>query len=101
MLDYDNDGFLDIYVTNYGDWLSRGPSPGRHLRKGSGFMRRRATIKTVKHFFYHNNGNMTFTNVYDKVITTEQEVVDGEDPRRRCGVPEPRDDGHGFRRGGG
>ncbi len=32
--------------------------------------------QTVKHLFYHNNGNRTFTNVFDKVITAEKDVED-------------------------
>ena len=55
------------------------------------------TIKTVKHLFYHNNRNGTFTDVLDKVITREHEV---EDPatktKKKVRRPEPRDDGHGF-----
>ena len=70
MLDYDNDGFLDIYVTNYGRWNY----PEDHHRVGDAEKKvwlysSPRTIKTVKHLFYHNNGNRTFTNVYDKVIT--------------------------------
>jgi enediyne biosynthesis protein E4 len=98
MLDYDNDGFLDIYVTNYGRWNY----PEDHHRVGDAKKKvwlysSPRTIKTVKHLFYHNNGNLTFTNVLDKVITTEQDV---EDPvtktKTKVRVPKSRDDGHGF-----
>ena len=98
MLDYDNDGFLDIYVTNYGRWNY----PEDHNRVGDAqkkvwlYSSPRA-IKTVKHFFYHNNRNRTFTNVLDKVITVEHDV---EDPvtktKKKERRPEPRADGHGF-----
>ena len=98
MLDYDNDGYLDIYVTNYGSWNY----PEDHHRVGDAEKKvwlysSPRTIKTAKHLFYHNNGNLTFTDVYDKVITAEKDVEgpqdQGQDPMR---VPKPRDDGHGF-----
>jgi hypothetical protein len=111
MLDYDNDGDLDIYVTNYGRWVY----PEDHhlvgdLQKKIYLYSSPRTIKTVKHMFYRNNGNLTFTDVYDKVITVEKEVVTGQkeevDPKtkekktieikEKKRVPKPRDDGHGF-----
>ena len=71
MLDYDNDGFLDIYVANYGRWIY----PEDHHQVGDTEKKiwlysSPRTIKTVKHLFYHNNGNGTFTDVLDKVITS-------------------------------
>jgi hypothetical protein len=110
MLDYDNDGDLDIYVANYGRWHY----PEDHVTVGDKEKRiflysSPRTIKTVRHQFYRNNGDLTFTDVYDKVITVEKEVVvqkEEVDPqtkakktvevKERKRVPHPRDDGHGF-----
>ena len=110
MLDYDNDGYLDIYVSNYGRWNY----PEDHHRVGDlekkiWLYSSPRTIKTVKHLFYRNNGNLTFTDVYDKVITVEKDEVSARRRRstrrpsrrrrwtsRRKRVPNPRSDGHGF-----
>ena len=98
MLDYDNDGFLDIYVTNYGRWIY----PDDHHPVGDKehkvwLYSSPRTIKTVRHLFYHNNKNRTFTDVLDKVITAEEDV---EDPATKTMTkvrrPKARDDGHGF-----
>ncbi len=111
MLDYDNDGNLDIYVANYGRWHY----PEDHTIVGDREKKiflysSPRTIHPVKHMFYRNNGNLTFTDVYDKVITVEKEVVVGQkeeidpatkvkktvDVKERKRLPNPRDDGHGF-----
>jgi hypothetical protein len=98
MLDYDNDGYLDIYVTNYGRWNY----PEDHRRVGDiekkiYLYSSPRTVKTVKHLLYHNNGNRTFTDVLDKVITVEQEVDDpATSTKKKVWRPQPRSDGHGF-----
>jgi hypothetical protein len=50
--DYDNDGYLDIYVANYGNNTD-----------GS-------TYISEPNILYHNNGNGTFTNVTEKLGVT-------------------------------
>ena len=93
MLDYDNDGFLDIYVTNYGRWIY----PEDHHQVGDNEKKiwlysSPRTIKTVKHLFYHNNRNRTFTDVFDKVITigAARWKTRRPRPRRRCAARAPR-----------
>jgi len=98
MLDFDNDGYLDIYVSNYGRWIY----PDDHKRVGDEKKKvwlytSPRSIKMVKHLFFRNNRNLTFTDVYDRVITVEKEVEDPKtNEKKRARVPEPRNDGHGF-----
>ena len=86
MLDYDNDGDLDIYVANYGIW--RLPEDDVFCGDPESKVRMYCSprsIRTTKHFLYKNNGDWTFTDVYDNFL------VDA------TGKPIPgRADGHGF-----
>ena len=90
-------GTLIFYVANYGKWKL--PEDSILLRRQgeatSGSIATPRTIKTGKHMFYRNNGNGTFTDVYDQVFV---DVAGQEDPgpdrrprlRRRRGRPQRR-----------
>jgi hypothetical protein len=64
--DYDNDGFLDLFVTNTAEWTTRDyDTTGHYYRGVETFM---ALVGSTPEFnvLYHNNGDGTFTNVTDK-----------------------------------
>jgi hypothetical protein len=64
-LDYDNDGKLDLFVTNYLDWSFANSrvcgAPGKRLSCSPTFYKGQPNI------LYHNNGDGTFTDVSESM----------------------------------
>ncbi len=66
-LDYNRDGFLDLFVSNYVDFsLEHAPVPGENLNcdwKGVPVECGPRGLPTGRHSLYRNNGDGTFTDV--------------------------------------
>ncbi len=69
-IDYDRDGKLDLFVTNYLDFdLSRAPKPGENANCMFKSVRVNCGprgLPTGLHSLFHNNGDGTFTDVTEK-----------------------------------
>src|SRR5262249_31280254 len=64
--DYDNDGFLDLFLTNTAQWTSETFDKTSRYYVGKGEFG--GVIRSPKEFniLYHNNGDGTFTDLTDK-----------------------------------
>ncbi len=69
-IDYDRDGYLDLFVANYVDLdLSKTPKPGESKAcewKGMAVVCGPVGLPTAVNALYHNNGNGTFSDVSEK-----------------------------------
>jgi enediyne biosynthesis protein E4 len=79
--DYDNDGFLDLYVTGYIDFdIHDPPSPGylycTYRSKPVQVCGPRG-LKGAPDALYHNNGDGTFTEVTDRAGVTDKKLLYG------------------------
>jgi hypothetical protein len=64
--DYDNDGFLDLFVTNTAKWTLDDFQRGSHYYPGVPEFEQLAASPVEYNVLYHNNGNGTFTDVTEK-----------------------------------
>jgi hypothetical protein len=69
-LDYDRDGFLDLFVANYIQFdISKVPAPGESMScqfKGNPVMCGPRGLPGGMNLLYHNNGDGTFSDVSEK-----------------------------------
>ncbi len=70
-LDYDRDGFLDLFIANYVDFdLSTAPVPdaaaSNCVYRGMAVNCGPRGLKKARNYLYHNNGDGTFTDVTEK-----------------------------------
>jgi hypothetical protein len=61
--DFDNDGFLDLFVTNTAQWTLGGYNRRSHYFTGPTDLWDMAASRKEHNVLYHNNGDGTFTDV--------------------------------------
>ena len=86
-VDYNNDGFLDLFVTNYCQW-SPETNPKCEIN-GHRIYCSPKYFKTLPNSLYRNNGDGTFTDV-------SEEAGIAKSPGRNMGVAVADYDGDGF-----
>jgi hypothetical protein len=64
--DYDNDGYLDLFVTNTAGWTLNDYDKKAHYYPGQATFFKMAASPIEENVLYHNNGNGTFTAVTAK-----------------------------------
>jgi enediyne biosynthesis protein E4 len=64
--DYDNDGYLDLFVTNTAKWTLNDYDRASHYYPGLADFWTMAASEHEKNILYHNNGDGTFTDVTAK-----------------------------------
>jgi hypothetical protein len=61
--DYDNDGYLDLLVTNTAQWTLDDYDQASHYYPGAADLWKMAACPREHNILYHNNGDGTFTDV--------------------------------------
>jgi hypothetical protein len=64
--DYDNDGYLDLFLTNTAAWTSDDYDPHSRYWPGKGLFEGVVYSPKEANILYHNNGDGTFTDVTEK-----------------------------------
>lgn len=64
-VDYDNDGYLDLFVTNSAGWTGRFDAASKYFRGGTDFWELAASPKEYN-VLYHNNRDGTFSDRTDE-----------------------------------
>jgi hypothetical protein len=64
--DFDNDGHLDLFLTNTAEWTTRDFDPKQHYFLGKARFDEVSGSKPESNILYRNNGDGTFTDVTEK-----------------------------------
>jgi hypothetical protein len=86
--DYNNDGLLDLFVTNTAKWTLPGKDPTGRYHPGMPDLFKMAEARREHNVLYRNNGNGTFTEV------TAQAGLKGKGWGGDVAVFDYNDDGH-------